>query len=406
MTRREASALCGFGLAGGWLRGQESGVSAEVNLTVVVRSAQGGVVRDLGISDFTIEESGAPQTIRSFSRDSNPPLAVGLLMDNNDSPRRMPERERRAAYRFLQALVGDRQGMAFVIEFGAYVDLRQYLTGSSQRLETALQPPKPSMFPARVQPFGVRLYDAVALAAEQCLRQQGGRKACILLSGGIDAGSNATGDEAIESALRAQTPVYVVLFFNARSFKFPHPAAARMLQRLAAETGGGYFEVSAEQPIERVFGQIGEELRSSYTLGYRSEPSGLPFRAVRVNVAQKDLIVQAPSRYYAAMDVRSLQPVRIVKVEPQTARPGDVVTTSGDGLDRSNVAAVLLTDGARTLAVETVEQMATSIQFKVPEQADPGPWLPGEKRPHLWSILLRTLSGDLFQYVGFPIAVE
>jgi VWFA-related protein len=405
MTRRDASVLCGFGLAGGWLRAQESAVPAEVNLTVLVRSAQGGVVRDLGISDFSVEESGVPQTIRSFSRDSNPPLTVGLLMDNNDSRRRMLERE--AAYHFLQAFVGDRQRSAFVIEFGAYVDLRQYLTSSSQRLETALQSPEPSMFPARLQPpFGVRLYDAVVRAAEQCLRQQRGRKACILLSDGIDAGSKATADEAIESALRAQTPVYVVLFFNARSLKFPHPAAARVLQRLAAETGGGYFEVSAEQPIERVFEQIGEELRSTYRLGYRPEASGFSFRAVRVSVARKDFIVQAPGRYYAAIDLQPPQPVRIVRVEPQNASPGDVVTTSGDGLDRSNVADVLLTDGVRTLAVETVEQMANSIQFKVPEQAKPGPWVPGEKRPHLWSILLRTPSGDLFQYVGFQIAVD
>src|SRR5215471_3245644 len=92
MTRRDASALCAFGLTGGWLRGQEhasgSG-SATVNVDVIVRSPAGDLVRDLGIADFTLADSYQPQTIQSFSREIDAPLTIGLLMDTNASARRM-----------------------------------------------------------------------------------------------------------------------------------------------------------------------------------------------------------------------------------------------------------------------------------------------------------------------------
>jgi VWFA-related protein len=80
-----------------------------------------------------------------------------------------------------------------------------------------------------------------------------------------------------------------------------HPDGKKVLQQMARETGGGFFEVSSKQPIEKVFSQIQEELRSQYSLGYSSDkPEGSPgFRAIHLTAKGKDLVVQTRSGYYA-----------------------------------------------------------------------------------------------------------
>ena len=408
MTRREATILCTFGLTGGWLRGQGSTSAPSVDVSVIVRSISGELVRDLGIEDFTVKDSGRPQTIRALTRAGDSPLTVGLLIDTNASARRMPERERQAAYDFLERIVRSPRDNAFVIQYGTSVNLRQYLTSSLPSLAAALRP-ESSTFPPRVlPPSGTKLYDAVVQAAQQCTQFQRGRKVCILLSSWIDTDSQATLTEAIEAAQRADTQVYLVLFYRAKSFAFPHPAAAKMLDRLSAETGGGYFEISERQSIESVFAQIEEELRASLTLTYSPDPANSGYHTVRVGVQRNNVVVRTRDGYYAAVGSPPAQPqpLRIVQVEPLAANTGDVVTASGDGLDQTKIAAVYLTDGARTVPVEILEQSATSIRFKVPASADPGPWRPGEKRPHKWAILLGAPAGDSFEYVGFQIAVE
>jgi VWFA-related protein len=73
------------------------------------------------------------------------------------------------------------------------------------------------------------------------------------------------------------------------------------MQRLARETGGRYFEITAENPIDRIFSQIDDELRHQYSLGYtpdRATSSG-KFRKIRLTTKDKDLLVQARAGYYA-----------------------------------------------------------------------------------------------------------
>ena len=79
-----------------------------------------------------------------------------------------------------------------------------------------------------------------------------------------------------------------------------HPDGKKVLQRLARETGGGFFEVSGKLPIDQVFRRIEEELRTQYNLGYSSDkPEGARgFRTIQVTVNQKGLVVQTRNGYY------------------------------------------------------------------------------------------------------------
>ena len=70
----------------------------------------------------------------------------------------------------------------------------------------------------------------------------------------------------------------------------------------------------------------------------------------------------------AACYAQSASPL-ITGVEPATAKRGDLVTVTGQNLQKDNVAKVYLTDGVsekNDIQVEITAQSETEIKFKVP----------------------------------------
>ncbi len=59
-------------------------------------------------------------------------------------------------------------------------------------------------------------------------------------------------------------------------------------------------------------------------------------------------------------------------VDPDTAKAGDVLTVTGENLDKTNVADVFLTDGKADFKTEITAQEAGSIKLKVPANVKPG----------------------------------
>ncbi len=168
---------------------------------------------------------------------------------------------------------------------------------------------------------GTKLYDAILLASDELMKKQQGRKALVLLTDGVDHGSKTTLFQAIASAQRSDTLVYSVLFegsqqYGGPSFGGPGMGRRRMggpggyeggengkkiLQQIAHETGGGFFQVSHSHPIDKVFATIEEELRNQYSLGYTSDQpstSGGGYRHIHVAVKSKGMVVQAREGYY------------------------------------------------------------------------------------------------------------
>ena len=305
-----------------------------VNVFASVRNKQGQIVRDLKKEDFTIEEDGRSQAIRYFARESDLPLTLGLVVDTSGSMRRVLGEERSASYKFFDQVLREDKDMAFVIHFDSEVELLQDLTSSRKQLQSALSqlevaPPRQlnrrdSPDPGqRRHPGGTSLYDAVLLASDELMKKQTGRKALIVLSDGVDNASRVTLMDAIASAQRSDTLVYTILFVDHEGFqgnmgpfgggrgmgrrggggRMPpqqnHVDGKKVLERLAKETGGGFFEVSKKQPIEKTYEQIQEELRNQYSLGYSSDASGSGFRKIHVAVGQKGLVVQARDGYFA-----------------------------------------------------------------------------------------------------------
>jgi VWFA-related protein len=316
-------------------------ISVEVkvaNVLATVRDKHGGIVTNLGKDDFVLEEDGHPQMITYFSRESDLPLTLGLLVDTSLSQRRVLAQESNASYSFLDYLLREKD-LACVIHFDREVELLQDLTSSHKKLQEARgHLNEPSFSRGNSGSGGSRgsyggggtlLYDAVYLASNEEMKKQQGRKALIILSDGVDNGSKESLVTAIESAQRADTVVYSILFADEEAYGSPgnfgnlggmgrrggmggtgrggsrypqqeHPDGKKILERISKETGGRLFEVSKKQPIDDIYSQIEDELRNQYSLGYTpGADSGTGYHKILLTTKQKDQIVQTRQGYYA-----------------------------------------------------------------------------------------------------------
>ena len=116
----------------------------EVVMPVTVRDKHGALVTTLNMGDFTLTEDGRPQTIKSFSRESNLPFRLGLLVDTSRSVSSALDSERKAAEKFVdQMLPADpdsatQKDEAFLIHFDHEVELLEDFTNSREKLHKEL----------------------------------------------------------------------------------------------------------------------------------------------------------------------------------------------------------------------------------------------------------------------------
>lgn len=270
-----------------------------VDILASVRNKAGQIIHDLSKEDFLLLENGRPQQIRYFSRDSDLPLTVGLLIDTSMSQEKVLNAERGAILRFLDQVLRENKDKLFILQFDMAVQLKQKLTSSRRALEDVLNyVDTPSRRELSLQSGGgTRLYDAIVEAVSVVLKNQPNRKAIIVLSDGEDFGSERTLTEAMEAAVKADTLVYCIYFTGAGS----GGDGRGTLRRLAKGTGAGFFEVTKRLSIEQIFNRIQEELRGQYSLGFVSDtPVRLSeFRSLQLTAKPKGLIVQARERYLA-----------------------------------------------------------------------------------------------------------
>jgi VWFA-related protein len=272
-----------------------------VSLLATVLNKSGGIVRDLTKDDFALAENGRPQTIRYFSRETDLPLTLGLMVDTSMSQQRVMDAERGACFRFLEQVLRPSKDQVFIMQFDMSVHMSQALTSSFRQLGEALAfVDTPDRRQLQSQSGGgTLLYDAVITASKDVMHALHGRKALIVLSDGDDNGSDATLAAAIEAAQRSDTLVYSILYADRRRFGGRDGRA--VLMRLSRETGGRFFEVSKKLSVEQTFDLIQEELRSQYNLGFVSDqPVRISeFRKLQLTVKQKDMLVQTRDKYWA-----------------------------------------------------------------------------------------------------------
>lgn len=218
----------------------------EVLLPVSVHDKH-GFVAGLGPADFTLTEDGRTQTIKSFTRETNLPFRVGLLVDTSRSMTSALDAERKAATKFIHLMLPDdapaehKADQGFLLHFDREVELLQDFTHSSTKLLHEVDDMGPSRAArnehqspetsdsdsgsgsgsssgnrggdrgqGRSSMGGTTLYDAIFLASDELMKPVIGRKALIIFSDGVDRNSKETLNEAIDAADRAGLEIFTI----------------------------------------------------------------------------------------------------------------------------------------------------------------------------------------------------
>lgn len=265
----------------------------EVNVVFTVTDKHNHYVKNLTKGDFKVVDDELPvQDIRSFRRETDLPLQVGLLIDASNSIRERFKFEQESAIEFLNDTIRRKYDQAFIVGFDIAPELTQDFTDNSELLSQGIRALRPG--------GGTAMYDALYYACrDKLLKSEQGnsvRRAIILVTDGEDNSSHVTREEAIEMALRANVIVYTI------STNFPSGGDGdKVLRRIADATGGRAFEPFQLSDVANAFAQIQDDLRSQYELSYRPENFARDgrYRTIEITALHKGLKVRSRTGYYA-----------------------------------------------------------------------------------------------------------
>ena len=309
-----AAALAGALLA------QDEPIKVDVNVVNILASVhdkKGALINSLQKDDFQLFEDGQQQTIKYFTKETDLPLTIGMLVDVSGSQANLIDIERRAASDFFRAVL-HKKDVAFLISFGADSELLQDITGSPRLLQEGLNRLRLNAgtsyggggpVPTANTPRGTVLFDAVSLAATDRLQKEVGRKVIVLITDGGDQGSTFTIKRAIEDAQKADAVIYSIYYVDPSAY-YGHrggfgiggdAGCESCLKQMSEETGGRVFKVDRSHTLQDAFNQLQDEMRSQYAIGWTpaNDRKDGAYHKLEIKVADKNMKVQARKGYYA-----------------------------------------------------------------------------------------------------------
>ena len=265
-----------------------------VNVLVTVTDKKNRLVTDLTKEDFRIFEDGKPQEIRFFSRETDLPLRIGMLIDTSNSVRDRLHFEQEAAIDFLNAVLRPGKDLAFVEAFDVEPQFIQDYTDDMEKLSNAIQ---------RLQAGGVTsLFDAVFFACKEKLYvfpppEPYLRRVMIIISDGQDNQSVRTREEALSMAQHAEVTIFTISTNRSGA----EGKGDKVLHRLADVTGGRAFVPFEPSDLAANFQEIAHELRSQYSLAYVSTNAAHDgtFRKITIQPVDSGLRVRTKDGYWA-----------------------------------------------------------------------------------------------------------
>jgi VWFA-related protein len=337
-------------------RDQDEPIRLNSDLVTVTASASGPnatAVKTLKVDDFSIYEDGIKQKISHFSA-TEQPFSLLLLLDISGSTRDEISMMKRAARNFLGELRFDDRVAVLVFSRGNEIvadfsDARAAVATAIDNIG-AIEGDDGHLFTAKT---GTSFYDSLYMAVDDSpLKEVEGRKAIVCMSDGVDSTSKMrfsdiapmaersdasfyflelnTEAATLQGLLKPKTDAGYINFSQSQIDRYfaeydpdspqrgrsretllpdmirlintgLYKVARRELRTLAERTGGRVFPVKTLDDLSGVYRQVGDELRSQYTLGYypsnRSHDGR--WRAIRVETRAPGISVRARSGYWA-----------------------------------------------------------------------------------------------------------
>jgi Ca-activated chloride channel homolog len=296
--------------------------TALVAVPVTVMDRNGHYVPNLTRRDFHVFENGAEQRIAYFAT-VDQPFTVVLLIDTSGSTHFKIEEMQNAAISFINQLKD--QDRVMVMSFDDSIRTlceptsdRDTLIQSIRRLRTG---------------GGTRLYDAVHQVVRRKLKSISGRKAVVLFTDGVDTTSGqASYESTIKEVQESDAAVYCVAYDTSGTLTGPggmrmpghggvifgipgssggggfpggpgsspadYKRASQYLHEITFESGGQYYRGDTIVGLSAAFGELADELRRQYSIGYYP-PAGQAGqrRDIKVRVNQPGLVVKARDTY-------------------------------------------------------------------------------------------------------------
>ncbi|MDQ2937962.1 MAG: VWA domain-containing protein [Acidobacteriota bacterium] len=320
----------------------EAGDVIKVNTTLVtlpvsVTDRDGRYIPNLRKEDFRLWEDGIEQDVAFFSS-VDKPFSLVLMIDTSGSTRFRLEDIQDAAITFVNQLRQDDSVM--VVSFDDEVRVLTEFTNDRYRLRDAIRRTRTG--------DGTKLYDAVDLVMNQRLNRVSGRKAIVLFTDGVDTTSrHASYVSNIRDAEELDALIYPVQYDTYMDIgsggstwpgsggsgspvdiliqilgginrgggsrrgggggggggvgtsRHEYDVANRYLRELAEKTGARNYQADSTQNLAQAFGNIAEELRRQYSLGYypKTPAQAGQRRQIRVRVNQPNLAVRTRDSY-------------------------------------------------------------------------------------------------------------
>jgi VWFA-related protein len=282
-----------------------------VAVYATVTDPQGRLVPDLTRDNFEVDDNGVKQELTVFSNDVQPITGI-MLLDRSGSMKPNLELEVRAAETFIHGMLAEDRlrignfGKDIVIvpdDFTSDRDaLFKVLHGDLQR-----DGPTP-------------LWNAIDRAIDKLLLEKS-RRVVLALSDGVDEPLDFSGhaksmkDEMKRAedndimiyavGMEGLAPVRATQGFGGRGIMPQRRNEAPMqkpdegMAKIAAATGGGYFELTSLGDLLGKFDRVIDELHHQYALGFVPQKLDGKLHDLTVKVSKSGYTVRARKRYLA-----------------------------------------------------------------------------------------------------------
>ena|SRR6266481_2514531 len=319
---RRLVALFALYLYGNMGAAQRSDIRVDVTLArvpFVATDSDGKPIRDLLRDELTVTEDGVPQEIKYLWTEMDLPLTVGLVIDISSSQMGFVRSHRDSVERFITHVIGpaDRVLLATVDEQPRLVveltsssdelargtELIRHQRHAGERFGEPCQPPERLSRRGTRACVGTAVWDGVFHVVRSQFLHAEGRKALVLLSDGLDLNSSVHGlSSAVEAAQSAHVAVYTLKYLSAPYLALSPLLIVRALrdhgmEEIAVQTGGLAF--NNPKNLDKVYGQIEQDLRSQYILAYtpKEAPAGGTRHHLEIRTTRPATRVRAQTGY-------------------------------------------------------------------------------------------------------------
>jgi VWFA-related protein len=282
-----------------------------VAVYATVTNAQGRLAPDLTRDNFEVDDNGVKQELSVFSNDVQPITGI-MLLDRSGSMKPNLELEVRAADTFIHGMLAEDRlrignfGKDIVIEPDDFTSNRDTLF---KVLHGDLQRDGPTP-----------LWNAIDRAIDKLLLEKS-RRVVLALSDGVDepldfGGHAKSMKDEMKRAEDDDVMIYAIGMEGLAPFQqrgaqgfggiMPQRRNESAMQKpdegmakIAAATGGGYFELTSLGDLTGKFDRVIDELHHQYALGFVPQKLDGKLHDLTVKVNKSGYTVHARKRYLA-----------------------------------------------------------------------------------------------------------